>query len=139
MFKNILLSYDGSEHARKAATLVRQLAREQSGTVVYIVNVADDVSIELGEPFRSQLIEERTIESNHRLDEAEKILGEGLEMHRERLFGTPAEGVISVAETRGCDLIVMGTRGLGPLQGLLLGSQTQRVISMANCPVLAVK
>jgi nucleotide-binding universal stress UspA family protein len=50
-----------------------------------------------------------------------------------------AEAILEVAETCQCELIVMGTRGLGRLGGLLLGSRAQKVISLAHCPVLVVK
>ena len=42
------------------------------------------------------------------------------------------------AKEAGADLIVVGTRGRGPLKGLLLGSITQRLLHVAPCPVLAV-
>jgi nucleotide-binding universal stress UspA family protein len=44
-----------------------------------------------------------------------------------------------VANTRKADLIIMGSRGLGTLAGLVLGSQSQKVISHAPCPVLVVR
>jgi nucleotide-binding universal stress UspA family protein len=140
MFKNILIAYDGSEHAKKAANIAGNLAREsKSNLVVWIVSVMDPTPWELGEPYLSQYIEQRTIDGQYLLDEAAASVGYDIEIHNELLFGNPAESIIQVAETRACDLIVMGTRGLGPLQGLLLGSQAQKVISQAHCPVLVVK
>jgi len=50
-----------------------------------------------------------------------------------------AEAVLSVAEVRGNDLIVMGTRGLGRLAGAQLGSQSQKVVANDSCPVLLVR
>jgi nucleotide-binding universal stress UspA family protein len=44
-----------------------------------------------------------------------------------------------VAVTRASDVIVMGSRGLGTLAGLLLGSTSQKVVSHAPCPVLIVR
>jgi len=55
------------------------------------------------------------------------------------LFGHVAETIVDVAETLQCDLIVIGSRGLGVFKSILLGSQTQKVISMSKCPVLVVK
>jgi nucleotide-binding universal stress UspA family protein len=57
----------------------------------------------------------------------------------EVLEGSAAEAILEVASTRKSDLIVMGSRGLGTLSGLLLGSQSQKVVQHANCPVLIVK
>jgi nucleotide-binding universal stress UspA family protein len=140
MFKNILIAYDGSEQAREAVNLASNLARSQkSEAVVWIVTVMDPSSRELGEPFLSQNIEQRTAAGQRLIQEAAALVGQDVEIHSELLFGTPAESIIQVAATRKCDLIVMGTRGLGRLESLLLGSQAQKVISQAHCPVLVVK
>ena len=53
--------------------------------------------------------------------------------------GSPAESIIEVANTRKSDLIVMGSRGLGRLAGLVLGSTSQKVVAHAPCPVLIVR
>jgi nucleotide-binding universal stress UspA family protein len=140
VFKNILLAFDGSEHARKAAELTGNLAREQNEPLrVWIVAVMEPAPWELGEPYLSKFIEQRTRSGQLLLDAATSIIGDGVEVNGELLFGAPAECILSVAETRACDLIVMGTRGLGALRGLLLGSQAQKVVSHAHCPVLVVK
>ncbi len=140
MFSNILVAYDGSEHAREAATLAGNLAREQkSPAVLWLVTVMDAIPRDLGEPYLSQLIEQRTADGQALIREGSVLTGADVEIHSELLFGSPAESILQVAKTRGCDLIVMGTRGLGVLQGLLLGSQAQKVINHALCPVLVVK
>jgi nucleotide-binding universal stress UspA family protein len=61
------------------------------------------------------------------------------EIHTEILEGTPAEAILEVAKTRDVNLIVMGSRGLGRLAGALLGSQSQKVVQHATCPVLIVR
>ncbi len=140
MFTNILIAYDGSEHARKGVKIISELARQQgSRPVLWVLTVMDATPWEMGEPYLSQLIEERTSTGQDLLHEAAALVGGDLEVHTELLFGTPAEGIIKVAGARSCDLIVMGTRGLGLLEGLLLGSQAQKVINHAHCPVLVVK
>ena len=140
MFENILVAYDGSDHSHKAVQIAGDLAKETPGLAkLWLVSVMDPAPAELGEPFLSQIIERYTRDGQRLLDEAAAIVGEGPEIHRELLFGTPAECILEVAETRGCDLIVIGTRGLGLLRGLLLGSQAQKVINHAACPVLVVK
>ena len=53
--------------------------------------------------------------------------------------GSPAEAIIEVAKTRHSDVIVIGSRGLGRLAGLVLGSTSQKVVSYAPCPVLIVR
>jgi nucleotide-binding universal stress UspA family protein len=53
--------------------------------------------------------------------------------------GTPEVDIPRVARERRADMIVMGTRGLGAVGALLLGSTAQRVVHNANVPVLLVK
>jgi nucleotide-binding universal stress UspA family protein len=53
--------------------------------------------------------------------------------------GVPAEIIVQYASKQGCDQIVMGTRGLGAVGGLLLGSVATKVLALASVPVLLVK
>jgi len=52
--------------------------------------------------------------------------------------GDPARAIVRVAAERGADLVVLGTRGLSDLKGMLLGSVSHRVIQLAKCPCLTV-
>jgi nucleotide-binding universal stress UspA family protein len=52
--------------------------------------------------------------------------------------GSPGEQILAAAENRLCDLIVIGSRGLGPLRSALLGSTSRYVLNHAACPVLIV-
>ena len=51
----------------------------------------------------------------------------------------PAEDLISIAETSQAELIVIGLRRRSPVGKLILGSNAQRILLDAHCPVLAVK
>ncbi len=62
----------------------------------------------------------------------------GLTVSCEVAAGEPCEVILSVAERRRADLIVVGTRGQRGLDYLLLGSTAQRVVQRATCPVLTV-
>ena len=55
------------------------------------------------------------------------------------LFGDPAEVIGSYVERQNCDMVVMGTRGLSPMSGLLLGSVASKVIHAVRVPVTLVK
>lgn len=139
MFKKILVGFDGSDHSRRAASIAGDLARRQTSAELFLVCAVDPVPPELGLPYLDQVIVDRTQAGEELLGQARELIGEGLTIHDELLFGSPAESIMDVADSRQCDLIIMGTRGLGGLRGLLLGSQIQKVISLATCPVLAVK
>jgi nucleotide-binding universal stress UspA family protein len=139
MFKKILLGFDGSEHAQRAAKVAAGIARQEKDAQIWVVVVVEPIPTELGKPFFSELILMRTNAGEELLSFAKELIGEDIAVHEELLFASPAESIIEAAETHQCDLIVMGTRGLGGLRGLLLGSQIHKVISLAQCPVLAVK
>ncbi len=63
----------------------------------------------------------------------------GIDVEPEVLEGPGPKAILNVAETRDADLIVVGSRGLGAVRGLLLGSVSERVIRLAKCPVLVVR
>lgn len=52
--------------------------------------------------------------------------------------GRPGEQIVAAAENRLCDLIVLGSRGLGPIRSALLGSTSNYVLHHSSCPVLVV-
>jgi nucleotide-binding universal stress UspA family protein len=139
MFKNILVAYDGSEWAQRAVTLAGEIARAQKKAEVWLVVAVGSAPVNLGQPFADQWISGQSIEGNRLLDEAIERIGKSLIIHRELLYNNPAESIIEVAEAREVDLIVVGSRGMGALRSLVVGSVSQKVINLATCPVLVVK
>jgi nucleotide-binding universal stress UspA family protein len=140
MFDFILLAVDGSEHARRATQIAADLARVAKSKEIRIVVAFDPVPAYLGEPNLSQAIASRTREAEGLLASARALIGEtGSQLHGEILEGPVSEAILNVAASRNTDLIVMGSRGVGRLQGALLGSNSQKVVSLAPCPVLIVR
>jgi nucleotide-binding universal stress UspA family protein len=140
MYQNILLAVDGSEHALHAARTACELARAVDCKMLRIVFAYSPLPSYMGEPHLSTAIEKRMEEAESILQAAVEMVGEiPGEIHTEALEGPPAEAILDVAEIRNVDLIVMGSRGLGRLAGALLGSQSQKVVQHAPCPVLIVR
>jgi nucleotide-binding universal stress UspA family protein len=140
MYKNILLGVDGSEHALQAARAAGELARAVNSETIHIVYAYDPVPSYMGEPYLSSAIATRAEEAKTILQSASNAVGEiPGEIDTAALEGSPAETILDVANNRGADLIVMGSRGLGRLAGALLGSQSQKVVQHATCPVLIVR
>lgn len=140
MFDRILLAVDGSDHSLNAARTASQLARTMNSAELRIVVVYDSVPPFLGEPNMQTAINTRLDQAQGILRKAEEAIGDvPSEVHTEFIAGDPAESIIGVAKTRKNDLIVMGSRGLGRLAGLVLGSVSQKVVSHAPCPVLIVR
>ncbi|MBC8338609.1 MAG: universal stress protein [Rhodospirillales bacterium] len=55
------------------------------------------------------------------------------------LDGDPAKSILDTAKEKDADLIVIGTRGLGSLKGLLMGSVSQKVTQLCECSCITVK
>ena len=138
MFECIVYATDGSDHARKALGYARDLAKLHNAKL-FVVHVYSRVSDFLDYKEYDTIL-------GHRIAAGEKIIEEaakefevaGLKFQTELLEGPVAEAIMNVAKTRDADLIVLGARGMSSLEGLLLGSVSQKVIQHATCPVLVV-
>jgi len=140
MFKNILVAVDGSVHGLKAAQVAGELARSMTAERLWVVAAYDPVPDYIGQPFQSEAIAARMLQAEQVLVAAQAEIGQVPgQLVKEVLEGPPAEAILAVAEARAVDLIVMGTRGLGRLANLLVGSQSQKVLTQAACPVLLVR
>lgn len=140
MFDKILLAVDGSDHALHAARIAAEMARGMKPKEFRIVVSYDTIPMYLGEPNMQIAINSRKLEAEEVLAAAVKEVGNlPCEIHTEILEGDPGEAIIEVANTRQSEIIIMGSRGLGRLAGLLLGSTSQKVVSHAPCPVLIVR
>lgn len=140
MFDKILLAVDGSDHALHAARAAAEMAHSMKPKEFRVVVSYDTIPIYLGEPNLQFAIDHRKKDAEEILEKTLKEIGEiPCEIHTELLEGDPAAAIIDVAATRKSDIIVMGSRGLGRLAGLLLGSTSQKVVAHAPCPVLIVR
>ena len=139
MFKKILIAYDGSNHSQRAVNCARDLAQKYAAEVV-LVHAFQPVSRELGLTLFQQ-VEGEMIAAGRKVMQAaqSELASSGLQPINELLEGPPAEAILQVARTRQCDLIVMGSRGLGELQAALLGSVSHKVLHHSTVPVLIVK
>jgi nucleotide-binding universal stress UspA family protein len=139
MFKKVVWATDGSNAADEALPLARTLASEGGGEllVVHCVELtqpakwAGRLPINLNEEQLKEKIQRQVAEL------AEGGLPASLQTTRAPTGGT-AQAIVEIAEEHNGDVIVVGTRGLTALGGLLLGSVTQRLLHIASCPVLAV-
>ena len=140
MFEKVLLAVDGSDHALHAARIAADLARTINAKDFRIVVAYDFIPPYLGEPNMQYAINARMEEAKSILENAVKTVGNlPCEIHTELIEGSSAEAIIDVATTRKSDVIVIGSRGLGRLAGLLLGSTSQKVVAHAPCPVFIVR
>ena len=138
MFDCIIYATDGSDHAQKALIYARDLAKLHDSKL-FVVHVYSRVSDLFGYKEYDTILGHRLAAGKKVIKEAVKELElAGLTFETELLEGPKAEAIMKVAETRDADLIVLGARGMSSLEGLLLGSVSQKVIHHATCPVLVV-
>lgn len=138
MFKKILVAYDGSEHALTAIKTAVSLA-EQYDSSVTVITVFDVPSYGLGLGFDVGVIPQQVMdsmeeESAKMLDDAVKEFGDH-PVQKLMVYGHPAAQIIDESK-KGYDLLVVGSRGLGEISGLIVGSVSDRVSHYAACPVL---
>jgi nucleotide-binding universal stress UspA family protein len=138
MFKSVIWATDGSESADAALAYARCLVAESKGTL-FVVHVEEHFHGGRvgGYPvFADEAEIEAKIQAQvHELREA------GLAVHLEVIEGRAGQAAHLVAELareHAADAIVVGSRGLGPVAGLFVGSVTQRLLHTTPCPVLVV-
>jgi len=137
MFGKIVWATDGSGAANRALTCARELVEQSHGTLIVIHVKELMIGRAGGYPVFADedQIEARVHEQFDQLKDA----GVDASLHViTEAGGNPAHAIADAAEAEGADVIVVGTRGHGPVAGLLLGSVTQRLLHIAHCPVLAV-
>jgi nucleotide-binding universal stress UspA family protein len=138
-FTRILVAVDGSDHALDAVRVSSRLAAALSAQVM-LLTVYQAPSDALGEPNYSTALNEALGAAQRVLDEARRAARAtgGPEPQTEWLAGEPAETILSAARAGRYDLVVMGTRGRGPVSAALLGSVSSTVAAHAGRPVLVV-
>ncbi len=142
----ILLALDGSPSADRARALVASLAWP-AGSTVRVVAALDVVPALWGGPWipaipvdADQLEEEAVGELTRVLLEAQPALeAAGLTVEAELLRGRPSAAVVDDARLWAPDLVVVGSRGHGPVETALLGSVSAAIVDHAACPVLVAR
>ncbi|KKB62616.1 universal stress protein UspA [Robbsia andropogonis] len=141
MFKHILVPTDGSELSQKAVDAAVQLAATTGGTLTgyaclpeYPVSPFTEVIVE--PPMDFHLRCER--DAWRHLDKVSSLAASrGVRCNtRISTHASPYLGIIEAAEGEGCDVILMASHGRHGLARMLVGSETQRVLSHTRIPVL---
>jgi nucleotide-binding universal stress UspA family protein len=134
--KKILLATDGSENSRHALDEALELA-QAAGATVTIVYVRHTPLPVLGDPFYQRSLSAELRRANEAVTVASAVADSlDVQAETEVLEGDPAGRILELARARDVDLIVVGSRGLGPIAGALLGSVSREVVHRADRPVL---
>jgi nucleotide-binding universal stress UspA family protein len=146
--KNILVALDGSEPATRALSMAADLAVRYGATLhlVHVMLRPMVVSEGLKEFARTEHVDlpvavEMSAQGQS-IVAAGRASAAATGVHRlktEVLTGDPAERLLGYAREQAVDLVVVGRRGIGQIRGLLMGSVSWKVNSLAECPVLTVR
>jgi nucleotide-binding universal stress UspA family protein len=139
--RNILVAVDGSDNARRAVAWVADSCRSHGPVEIHLVN-AEPRPLE----WQTRGLAREPIEEHLRWRSAQAIeacsspLREaGLAYESIHVLGDAAESIADTATRLGCDVIVMGRRGLGAIRGMVLGSVSLRLLHLTGLPVVLVK
>ncbi len=143
--KKIIWATDGSKESEEALNCARFLAQRFNSEIIgiYVIPMPQRLLYDYSRDPDSELYKwvEKAVE-NHKARlvlVAEKLGIQGLPFRAEVLIGEPNEEIIRFTRGVKADLIVMGKRGLGLIDRMLIGSTTLKVLRESSVPVLAVK
>lgn len=139
MYKTILLAADGSDNSLRAAREAVYIASRETGsevTIMYVIdhNEAGSEDIHRDASPEVEMVRQKKIQPIIDLLEKEKVF-----YKVEMIYGIPSRVVTEYANERNVDLLVMGKRGLNPMQEMVLGSVSRSVVNKVDAPVLIVK
>ncbi|MCP5149782.1 MAG: universal stress protein [Ectothiorhodospiraceae bacterium] len=139
--RKLLLAVDGSDSALHAAAHVADLAALQPGLTVHVVNVQVPLRGDVAMFVPGDDIEAWHQEQGGReLARVVALLTERAVSHTKTVMvGPVAETIARAVREEGADAVVMGSRGLGALAGIVLGSVATKVIHLVDVPVTLVK
>jgi nucleotide-binding universal stress UspA family protein len=148
-YKHILVPTDGSKLSLKAAKAAAALAKALKAriTAVYVIPpwappVADETSLMYNSGYNQRAYRQAT--EKH----ADKVLSKvastaaASKVKCDKVWVTDVQawaGIIKTARAKKCDLIIMASHGRSGLAGLLLGSETQKVLTHSKTPVLVCR
>jgi len=135
----ILVCTDGSEIAQKAVEYAADFAKNYRAalTVMYVIDHETSMKKPVYDKYG-----DKTHKAKEILKEAEKTIaqaGADIEVTERIAVGPVSREIVRIAKDEGFESIVVGTRGLGGLRRMLLGSVAEDIIHHAHCPVVVVR
>lgn len=145
MFKHILLPTDGSALSAASVQQGIRFAKSIGAKVTGLCVMPLHHSFFYHEKIRKEALDEVARQFKEQaqtyLGEVEKMAGEAgvpCEVIYER-NDSPYDAIVRAAEDKGCDLIMMASHGRRGVEALLLGSETQKVLTHSKIPVLVYR
>ena len=148
MYRKILVPLDGSEQALKAMDFAVDLASKYEASLSLLHVITNREVPESVRRFAEAERMEGPPDWIYEQQVGEKILSKCAKQARDKGIelvetsvqkGHPSQMIVDMAKATGVDIIVMGTRGLTDMQGLVMGSVAHKVSHLAPCTVITVR
>ena len=139
LFPKILHANDGSEHAFHALTLALAIARQNNSELHMVCVEEIDYMPEYIEEVRQET--GTAARRFHKAVQRARALAEEshVKLHTHVIPGHPVRDIVELAATLKADLLVIGAKGHSAIYVRLVGSRADRIMQLAQCPVLVVK
>jgi nucleotide-binding universal stress UspA family protein len=140
-FKNILVAADGSDGANRAIDVAAALAKMAGAqlSIVYVVTSnpgpsgPDFERIEHNRPDPAKVLAQSILSDAQQRAGSMDVTSKSIMVQ-----GDPAEAIVNMATNEHADAVVVGRRGRAPITSLLLGSVSQKLVSLSPCVVVVV-
>jgi len=154
MYKRLLVAIDGSEQSYKALDYAVAIAEKFGSELVLLTVIPTTITtfFPIISPFSPDASFSPKAYTKHQkrmkklyhntLKDAEEMASSKhptLNIRTILREGRPSATIVDVAEQEGCDMIVMGSRGIGGIKGWVLGSTSHRVAASCKKPVMIIK
>jgi nucleotide-binding universal stress UspA family protein len=138
MYERLLVAVDRSEVSKRVIKAAEELAR-RADSEVFVLHLRErEVLDRLGVVPTEQEKDAQELIS----DAVSTLTAAGVKAHgelRETIYGRAAKEIVDSARSHDASLIVMGSRGLSDLKGLVIGSTAHKVLHLSDHPVLIVR
>ena len=141
MFSKVLVAVDGSDNSFRAldAALLFSEKLGANVTAIHVIDVIPVLHIQ-SEKLLRELVDAYKKESQRILSKCSEIATrKGLSINTKLLQGHAGSTILDFCEKGKYDIIVMGSRGMGKLKELVLGSVSSKVVHHSSCPVMITR
>lgn len=144
MYERILVAYDGSMMSRDAINHAKTLAKQEKETEIIIISVVESTGVTTNVNISRSILQELKEKLQPQMNAVQKELtAEGYKVSTDILLNedrdNPGELICEYIDRQNIDLVVMGSRGLGNIKKIFLGSVSNYIVQHAECPVLVIK
>lgn len=139
--RKVLIPFDGSDNALRAVHYGAAMAQEKPSLELELLCVLDPMTLRSHANMNQAEITRLYIaEATALLEPAQQVLNQyGVSCEQHYRIGDPASEIAAQVHEKNFDGVIMGTRGMGQLANLMIGSVATRVVHLVHVPVTLIK